>query len=99
MQNVNKEAEEILSAARKKAMKNENKIVAEAREEAARMITRANTEIELEKKQALDDIKQEVITLASMMAEKMVTASMDADVQESLIDDTLKEMGDSTWQN
>lgn len=99
LQNVNKEAEEILSAARKKAMKNENKIVAEAREEAARMITRANTEIELEKKQALDDIKQEVITLASMMAEKMVTASMDADVQESLIDDTLKEMGDSTWQN
>ena len=99
LQNVNKEAEEILSAARKKAMKNENKIVAEAREEAARMIARANTEIELEKKQALDDIKQEVITLASMMAEKMVTASMDADVQESLIDDTLKEMGDSTWQN
>lgn len=99
LQNVNKEAEEILSAARKKAMKNENKIVAEAREEAARMIARANTEIDLEKKQALDDIKQEVITLASMMAEKMVTASMDADVQESLIDDTLKEMGDSTWQN
>lgn len=99
LQNVNKEAEEILSAARKKAMKNENKIVAEAKEEAARMIARANTEIELEKKQALDDIKQEVITLASMMAEKMVTASMDANVQESLIDDTLKEMGDSTWQN
>ena len=99
LQNVNKEAEEILSAARKKAMKNENKIVAEAREEAARMMARANTEIELEKKQALDDIKQEVITLASMMAEKMVTASMDADVQESLIDDTLQEIGDSTWQN
>lgn len=99
LQNVNKEAEEILSAARKKAMKNENQIVAEAKEEAARIRARANTEIELEKKQAMDDIKQEVIELASMMAEKMVSASMDADVQERLIDDTLKEMGDGTWQN
>ena len=97
LKEVNKEAEAILSEARKKAMKNEAKIVAEAREEAARILARANAEIELEKKQALDDMKQEMITIASMMAQKVVSASIDTEVQESLIDETLKEMGENTW--
>lgn len=97
LQEVDKEVQEILSEARKKAMKNEAKIVAEAKEEAARIIARANAEIELEKKRALDDMKQEMVTIASMMAQKIVSASIDTDVQESLIDETLKEMGESTW--
>ena len=97
LKEVDKEVQEILSEARKKAMKNEAKMIAEAKEEAARIIARAHTEIELEKKQALDDMKQEMITIASMMAEKIVTASIDTNVQESLIEDTLKEMGESTW--
>ena len=97
LQEVDKEVQEILAEARKKAMKNEAKIVAEAKEEAARIIARANAEIELEKKHALDDMKQEMIAIASMMAQKIVSASIDTDVQESLIDETLKEMGESTW--
>ena len=97
LKEVDKEAQEILSAARKKAKQNEAKIVAEAKEEAARIIARANAEVELEKKRALDDIKQEMITIASMMAEKVVSASIDTKVQESLIDETLKEMGEGTW--
>lgn len=99
LKEVDKEAQEILSAARKKALQNEAKIVAEAKEEAARIIARANAEIELEKKRALDDMKQEMITIASMMAEKVVAASIDTNVQASLIDETLKEMGEGTWQN
>ena len=99
LKQVDKEAEAILSAARKKAMQNEAKIIAEAKEEAARIIARANAEIELEKKRALDDMKQEMITIASMMAEKVVAASIDTNVQESLIDESLKEMGEGTWLN
>ena len=99
LKEADKEIQEILSEARRKGMKNEEKIVAEAREEAARILTRAHKEIELEKKQALDDMKQEMITIASMMAEKIVSDSIDMDVQESLIENTLKEMGESTWQN
>ena len=78
-------------------MKNEAKIIAEAKEEAARIIERANVEIELEKKRALDDMKQEMISIASMMAGKVVAASIDTSVQDSLIDETLKEMGEQTW--
>lgn len=99
LKEIKKEAEEILSEARKKAMKNEAKIVAEAKEEAARIIERANAEIELEKKHALDDMKQEMIAIATMMAQKVVTASIDTKVQEGLIEETLKEMGEQTWQS
>lgn len=97
LKEVDKEAQEILSSARKKAMQNEAKIVAEAKEEAARIIERANAQIELEKKQALDEMKQEMITIASLMAGKVVAASIDTKVQDSLVDETLKEMGDHTW--
>ena len=97
LQEVDKEVQVILSEARKKAMKNENAIIAEAKEEAARIMARANAEIELEKKKAVDDMKQEMIAIASMMAQKVVSASIDTEVQESLIDETLKEMGENTW--
>ena len=73
LQEVDKEVQVILSEARKKAMKNENAIIAEAKEEAARIMARANAEIELEKKRALDDMKQEMIAIASMMAQKVVS--------------------------
>ena len=95
LKEIDKEAQAILSEARKKAMKTENEIV--AKEEAARIITRANNEIELERKRALDDMKQEMISIASAMAGKVVAASIDTSVQDELIEETLKEMGEQTW--
>lgn len=97
LRNVDKEAEEILSAARKKALANEAKIIAEAKEEAARIRDRAVTEAELEKKRVADDVKKEMISIASVMAGKVVSASINTVVQDSLIEETLKEIGDTTW--
>ncbi|MCI5620760.1 MAG: F0F1 ATP synthase subunit B [Lachnospiraceae bacterium] len=99
LKNVEKEAEVILSEARQKALKNENRIVDEAKEEAARIIRRAQEEAELEKKRVMDDVKQEMIQVATMMAQKVVTASMDPVIQESLVEETLREIGDTTWQS
>ncbi len=99
LKNIDKEAEEILSDARKRAQENENRIVADAKEEAARIIDRAKVEAELEKQKAVDDVKREMVVLASIMAGKVVKASIDTTVQESLINETLKEIGDSTWQS
>ena len=99
LKNIEKEAEAILSEARSKALKNEARIIDEAKEEATRIIRRANEEAELEKKRAMDDMKQEMITIASMMAGKVVAASIDTTVQDTLVEETLKEMGDSTWLN
>ena len=83
LKNVDKEAEEILSDARKRALANDNRIVADA----------------LEKEKAADDMKREMVVLASMIAGKVVKASIDTTVQESLVNETLKEIGESTWQS
>lgn len=97
LKEVDKEVEQILSEARKKALDNENKIIADARKEAAAIIQRANVEAELEKQRVVDEVKQEMVSIASIMAGKVVAANIDTTIQESLIDETLKEIGDSTW--
>lgn len=99
LKDINKEAEEILSAARQKALKNEARIIEEAKEEAGRIIARAGAQVELERKKAADDMKKEIISIASLMAGKVVKASIDMEAQDSLIEETLKEIGDQTWQS
>lgn len=97
LKNVDKEAEAILSEARQKALRNEAKIVEDAKEEAARIIARANEEALLEKKRVVDEMKQEMISVAAAMAAKVITANIDVNIQNQLVDETIKEMGDSTW--
>lgn len=99
LKNAEAEAEEILSSARKRALKNERAILEEAKEEAARIIANANVQIELEKKKAMDDLKQEVVSITTMMAGKVVAASIDEKLSDQLLSDTLKEMGDDTWRS
>ena len=97
LKDVEKEAEEILSDTRKKALKKESDIVNEAKEEAARILDRANREVELEKSKVKDEVKQEIISVATVMAGKIVASSLDENKQSQLIADTLEEMGDETW--
>ena len=77
IKNANSEAGEILSSARKRAVKNEENIIAEAKEEAGRIIDRANSEAELEKERVKDEVKQEIIGVATAMAGKFVASSLD----------------------
>lgn len=93
------EVEEILASARKKATANEAQIVAEAKEEAARIIAQARNEAELEKQRAADEMKQEMIQIASLMAGKVVSASIDTTIQSSLVEETLNEVGGEVWQS
>lgn len=95
--NAEEEVDAILTKARKKAMENENRIIAAAREEAARIKARANVEAELEKKKAADEVKKEMVSLAVLMAGKIAAASMDEEKQNALVDETLREIGESTW--
>ncbi len=96
---VNAEAGELLAEARKKALDREKEIVEEATEEARQIKVRAEKEVELEKNKVRDEMKQEMVQVASAMAGKFVAASIDEDKQAQLIDETLKEMGDDTWQS
>lgn len=97
LKGVAKESEEILAETRKKALKKENDIINEAKGEAARVLDRASREVELEKSKVKDEVKQEIISVATVMAGKIIAASLDEKEQSQLIADTLEEMGDKTW--
>lgn len=97
LKNIEKEADVILGEARKKALARENEIVAEAKVEAARIIDHAKKEAELEMKKAKDEVKQQIIEVATLMAGKIVSVSLEDEDHADLIHETLKEMGEETW--
>ena len=99
LRDVQKEAESILSESRKKALAQEKEIIEDAKEEAQRIRVRADKEIALEKNKVKDEVKQEMIAVATAMAGKIIETSISEQQQSDLIEETLKEMGDSTWQN
>ena len=93
------EVSEIMDNARKKAMRSENEIIEEAKEEANLIRRRALQEVELEKEHARDDVKKEMVTLASQIAGKVVSDKMTPELQDELIQETLNSIGNETWQN
>ncbi len=99
LSHVDEETSELLAKARKKALNQEKEIVDQAMEDAQTIKARAKKEMELEKSKVRDEMKQEMVQVASAMAGKFVEASMNEEKQAQLIDETLKEMGDDTWQN
>ena len=96
---VKKESAAILDEAEKKAARNRAEILNEAKNEAAVIRRRAELDAEQEKAHARDDMKQELVTLASKIAGKVVRERMDASVQEELVTETLSEIGEGTWQD
>ena len=99
MASAKEEANEILDDARKKAIKNRNEILQEARTDANRLKERAKAEIEQEKVHARDDLKNEMVDIAALLAEKAVSGNMNPEIQEQLVNETLQEIGEHTWQD
>ena len=96
---IHETAEEILDESRKKALAREEQIILEARQEADPIVENAHREAELEKKRVKDEVKNEIISVASLLSEKVIGASVDSEMQNRLFEQTLKEMGEETWQN
>ncbi len=96
---VEQEKMEILSEARRKAVKNENAIIDEAKAEAGRIRASAEREAALEKEKVKEEVRTSIIEVATVMAGKMVEANMDSKKQEELLQETLDEIGDETWQS
>lgn len=99
LKDVDNESEEILAESRSKALDKEKEIVARAQEEAERILSRARLEIQREKEQAKDDIRKEIITVATIMASKFVEDTIDSEKKDALVAETINSMGEETWLN
>ena len=99
LKEINKEADKILADARSKALLNENKIISDAKEEAASIVAKAREDARLEATAVEHEMKQQMIAVAALMAQKVVAKNIDTTIQEALVDETLKEMGGLSWQS
>lgn len=99
LKNIKAEADKILSHAHTRAVAREDEIVKEAHVEASRIMERAHVEVVREREQMKDDVRKEIIEVATLMAGKFVKVSLSDEEQRVLIHKTISEMGDDTWQN
>jgi len=92
------EVESIIDDARKNAKKMSEEIVAEARTEAQNIINRGNKEIEQEKAKAVDELKNQVIGISTLIASKIIKENVNAKSEDKLFEEALSEIGANSWQ-
>ena len=94
LEKAEEESDEIVRTAIRKAQLKEETILREADEKAARVLARAEEQIELEKKQAVSDIKDEVSGMAISIASAVIARDVSEEEHAQLIDDFISKMGD-----
>ena len=94
LQTVKAETDEMIKDATVRADRRSEKIITDAKEEADGMIRQAQSEIELEKKKASDDIKHQIADVSTLVAEKMLEREIDSDDQRKFIDSFIEGIGD-----
>ena len=87
------EAAQIVSAAVKRAGERENQILAEAQQEAAALKQKAEESIELEKKKAINEIKDQISDIVIMASEKVCEKEISKSDNEALINSFIAEVG------
>lgn len=90
------ESQALLRDAAATAQKRSDELIREAKDEAAAIKRKAQGDIDLEKKKALNDAKDEISDLAMDIAEKVVGKELDRQDQQALIEEFLQNVGDQS---
>ena len=87
-------SENIVKEAVARGQRREEEILRKANEEASAIMSKASADIEMEKKKAINDAKNEISGLAMAIAGKVVERELSCDDQSDLIDRFIEELGD-----
>ena len=88
--------EEIIRSATARAHKQEEEIIREANETAAKNLRRADEQIEMEKKKALNQLKDEVSTMAVDIASAVIEKNLSEEDNREIVDRFIGQLGDGT---
>ena len=88
-------ADDLLLTAQRTANSRSEEILAQAQQQAAQIKSKAAADIELEKKKAINEAKNEISDLAMAIAGKVVTRELNAGDQADMIDRFIDELGDN----
>ncbi len=86
------EAESILRSATQRADRQSDEIVADAHRRAAETMKRAEEDIELAKKKAMDDLKNEISDISVQIAEGVVGREVNGDDHREFIDSFIEKL-------
>ena len=87
-------ADDILMNAQRSANARSEEIISQAQAAAAQIKSKASADIEMEKKKAINDAKNEISGLAMAIAGKVVERELNTADQSDLIDRFINELGD-----
>ncbi len=93
MKKASAEANELLSRAQKTAAKRSEEILAQAQQQAAQIKEKASADIAREKRNALNEAKDEISGIAMAIAEKVVSRQLNEDDQERMVAQFINELG------
>ncbi len=92
---IEKEAYQKTQAAIKEGLAAKTELISEAHAQADNVLRKAKEEIQIEKKKALAEMKNEMVSLALSAASKVIKEKMDEKVHGKLVDKFISELGAS----
>lgn len=95
MREAKAKADDLLLTAQKTATLRSEEIISQAQQQAAQLKSKASSDIEMERKKAINDAKDEISGLAMAIAGKVVERELNSADHEQLIDRFLDELGDN----
>ena len=95
MKEARAKADDILLSAQRSASLRSEEIISQAQQQAAQIKSKASSDIEMEKKKAINDAKNEISGLAMAIAGKVVERELNTADQSGLIDRFIDELGDN----
>ena len=94
MRQAKTKADDMILSAQKTAAQRSEEILSQAQKQAAQIKTKAASDIEMEKKKAINEAKDEISDLAMAIAGKVVARELNDADQDGMIDRFIEELGD-----
>ena len=94
MRQAKTKADDMILSAQKTAAQRSEEIISQAQKQAAQIKTKAASDIEMEKKKAINEAKDEISELAMAIAGKVVGRELNDADQDGMIDRFIEELGE-----
>jgi F-type H+-transporting ATPase subunit b len=96
---IREEEQRIVAEARLRAEQRATDIIKHAEVEIGHLKAHAAREIEQEREKAINQLKDEIASLAILAASKVIGSEIDAAKHSEMISDYIERVGDSKWHN
>lgn len=95
LEEAKQESQDIIKQATVRAEQKSEEIVTNAKTEASRLVERAHSDIQKERQKVMNELKEDISSIALMAASKVIEQDLDEAKHEKLINNFIKEVGET----